>query len=189
MKAAEAGGMAAVCETEHLRDRIAANPSNRARIMGMDVKRFIANFARWREPFATGAALPMIGATEQDLRSIRVPTLVVPGHDRTHGRATGERVGALIPGAELHILLPGGQGRRSRASRTGTKKRRELATLHRSTSCAAPSRSARPEPVHSALPSASGVSAAAPYSRSTAAGSCARSSGLRASGGLCCASR
>ncbi len=97
MKAAEAGGMAAVCETEHFRDRIAANPSNRARIMAMDPKRFIASFARWREPFLTGAALPMIGATEQDLRSVRVPTLVVPGNDRTHGRATGERVGAAHP--------------------------------------------------------------------------------------------
>jgi pimeloyl-ACP methyl ester carboxylesterase len=106
MKAAEQGGMAAVCETEHFRDRIAANPANRARLMGMDVKRFVASFARWREPFATGAALPMIGATEQDLRSIRVPTLVVPGNDRTHGRASGERVGRIIPGAELHILLP-----------------------------------------------------------------------------------
>ena len=98
--------MAAVCETEHFRDRIAANPANRARIMGMDVKRFCASFARWREPFATGADLPMIGATEQDLRSLRIPTIVVPGNDRTHNRATGERVGKLIPGAETHILLP-----------------------------------------------------------------------------------
>lgn len=106
IKAAEAGGMAAVCETEHFRERIAANPANRARLMGMDVKRFIASMARWREPFATGATLPMIGATEADLRSVRVPTLVVPGNDKTHNRATGERVGRLIPGAETHILLP-----------------------------------------------------------------------------------
>ena len=105
MKVAEAGGMAAVCETEHFRDRIAANPSNRARIVAMDPKRFIANFARWREPFVTGANLPMIGCTEQDLRSIKVPTLVVPGNDNTHNRPTGERVGRLIPGAETHVLL------------------------------------------------------------------------------------
>jgi pimeloyl-ACP methyl ester carboxylesterase len=106
LKAAEAGGMAAVCETEHFRERIAANPANRARIMGMDVNRFRASMARWAEPFATGAQLPMIGASEQDLRSLRLPTLVVPGNDRTHNRPTGERVGRIIPGAETHILLP-----------------------------------------------------------------------------------
>ncbi len=104
--AAQKGGMAAVCATEHFRDRIAANPANRAYLMGMDVKRFCASMARWREPFATGGDLPMIGASEQDLRSLRIPTIVVPGNDRTHNRATGERVGKLIPGAETHIPLP-----------------------------------------------------------------------------------
>ena len=106
MKAAEQGGMAAVCETEHFRELIAANPSNRARIMGMDVKRFIAGFARWREPFAHGAELPMIGVTEAQLRSLKMPVYVVPGNDHTHNRPTGERVGKLIPGAETRILLP-----------------------------------------------------------------------------------
>jgi pimeloyl-ACP methyl ester carboxylesterase len=105
MKAAEQGGMAAVAETEHWRDRIAANPQNRARIMGMDGKRFLASFGRWREPFATGAALPMIGVTERDLASIAVPTQVIPGHDRTHNHATGMRVGKLIPGAEVIDLM------------------------------------------------------------------------------------
>jgi pimeloyl-ACP methyl ester carboxylesterase len=105
VKAAEQGGMAAVAETEHWRDRIAANPANRARIMATDPKRFIASFKRWAVPFATGANLPMIGATEQDLRSLKVPTLVVPGHDRTHNRATGMRAGSLIPGAEIHDFM------------------------------------------------------------------------------------
>ncbi len=105
MKAAQEGGMKAVADTEHWRDRIAENPKNRARILELDPKRFIASFARWREPFATGANLPMIGATEADLRGIKVPTQVIPGHDRTHGRATGMRVGALIPGAEIVDLM------------------------------------------------------------------------------------
>jgi pimeloyl-ACP methyl ester carboxylesterase len=129
LKAAEAGGMAAVCETEHWRDRIAANPSNRARIMGMDPKRFIAAFKRWAEPFATGAALPMIGATEQDLRSIKVPTLVIPGHDRTHGRASGMRSGKLIPGAEIHDLM-GEDIDADLAIEPWEEKEAELAQLH-----------------------------------------------------------
>jgi pimeloyl-ACP methyl ester carboxylesterase len=105
VKAAEQGGMAAVAETEHWRDRIAANPANRARIMAIDPKRFIASFKRWAVPFATGASLPMIGATERDLASIAVPTLVVPGHDRTHNRATGIKAAKLIPGAEMYDLM------------------------------------------------------------------------------------
>jgi pimeloyl-ACP methyl ester carboxylesterase len=129
IKAAEAGGMAAVCETEHWRDRIAANPSNRARIMGMDTKRFIAAFRRWAEPFATGASLPMIGATEQDLRSIKVPTLVIPGHDRTHNRATGMRAGKLIPGAELYDLM-GEDVDADLAVEAWDEKEAELAQLH-----------------------------------------------------------
>jgi pimeloyl-ACP methyl ester carboxylesterase len=105
MTAAEKGGMAAVAAMEHFRDRIAANPANRAKLMGMDPKRFIAGFARWREPFATGAKLPMIGVTEQDLRSLRVPTLVIPGHDKTHNSVTGIAVGKLIPNAETHVIM------------------------------------------------------------------------------------
>ncbi|HUZ75598.1 MAG TPA: alpha/beta hydrolase [Stellaceae bacterium] len=105
IRAAEQGGMAAVCATEHFRDRIAANPANRARIMAMDPQRFIATMRHWAEPFATGSDLPMIGATAKDLGSIRVPTLVVPGHDKTHNRATGEKAGRLIPGAEIHVIM------------------------------------------------------------------------------------
>jgi len=106
MKAAAAGGMAAVCETEHWRDRIAANPANRARIMAMDPKRFIASFSRWAESFSSAANLPVIGATEQELRSIKVPACIVPGNDQTHGRTTGENLGKLLQKSEVHILFP-----------------------------------------------------------------------------------
>jgi pimeloyl-ACP methyl ester carboxylesterase len=106
MTAAEKGGMAAVCETEHFAELITLNPANRDRIMGMDVKRFIDSFTKWREPFFTGADLPMIGVTDAQLRSIKVPTLIVPGNDRTHDRPTGVKVGKIIPNAETFILLP-----------------------------------------------------------------------------------
>lgn len=105
IRAAEAGGMAAVCETEHWKERIAANPGNRARIMALDPKRFGQSFRKWAQAFLDGAELPMIGVTEAELRGIKVPTQVIPGHDRTHNRATGMRVGSLIPGAEIIDLL------------------------------------------------------------------------------------
>lgn len=104
--AAQQGGMAAVCEMEHFRERIAARPANRERLMSMDPGRFIAVMSHWREYFHRDADLPMIGASEADLRSIAVPTCIVPGNDRTHPREVGESVHRLVPGSELHILFP-----------------------------------------------------------------------------------
>ncbi len=106
MAVAEQGGMAAVCETEFFRERIEANPANRERLMAMDPKRFIEVMGRWREAFLQSADLPVIGATEDQLRSITVPAIVVPGNDRTHGRATGENAARLLPNSELYLLFP-----------------------------------------------------------------------------------
>jgi pimeloyl-ACP methyl ester carboxylesterase len=104
--AAKQGGMAAVCETEFFRERIASNPANRERLLAMDGKRFIDVMAHWREYFIRDADLPVIGASEDDLRSITVPACVVPGNDWTHPRRVGEAASRLLPKGELHILMP-----------------------------------------------------------------------------------
>jgi len=31
---------------------------------------------------------------------------VIPGNDRTHGRATGENLARLVPKSELHVIAP-----------------------------------------------------------------------------------
>ncbi len=103
--AAKQGGMAAVCATEHWAERIAWNPANRDRLMKMDVGRFIEQMEHWKTYFLAGADLPVIGATREDLGSIKVPTLVMPGNDRTHGIATGEAAQKMIPGSELYTLF------------------------------------------------------------------------------------
>jgi pimeloyl-ACP methyl ester carboxylesterase len=105
---AQRGGMAAVCESEHFRERIADRPENRARLMAMDPQRFIAVMSHWREYFIAGADQPVIGASENELRSIRVPACIVPGNDRIHARRAGENVGRLIPGAEVRDIMPPG---------------------------------------------------------------------------------
>lgn len=103
---AKRGGMAAVCETEFFRERIEANPANRARLLAMDVDHFLDVMTRWREFFIKSAELPVIGATAEALQSIAVPACIVPGNDRTHNRQTGETAAKLIPNSELHILAP-----------------------------------------------------------------------------------
>ena len=105
---AERGGMAGVCDSAFFRERIAARPENRARLMAMDARRFIAVMEHWREYFIAGADDPVIGATDAQLRSIRVPACIVPGNDFVHARRAGENVGKLVPGAEVHDIMPAG---------------------------------------------------------------------------------
>jgi pimeloyl-ACP methyl ester carboxylesterase len=109
MQAAQQGGMAAVCETEHFRERIQANPSNRDRILRIPPDEFIATMTQWREYFLEDADKPVIGASAEQLRSIAVPTCIIPGNDRTHGHQVGAAAHELIANSELHDLFAGDQ--------------------------------------------------------------------------------
>lgn len=106
MAAAKQGGMAAVCEMEHWKERIQASPQNRDALMKMDPERFIAVMSHWREYFVRGADLPVIGATEDELKLIKVPACIIPGNDNTHSRQTGENLGRILSKSEVHILFP-----------------------------------------------------------------------------------
>jgi pimeloyl-ACP methyl ester carboxylesterase len=107
IRAAQDGGMAAVCALDHFKERIEARPANRRTLMAMDPKAFIAAMEHWRDLFRRGAQLPVIGASEQDLNSIRVPTCIIPGNDKTHNHAIAEAAHRMIAGSELHDLFPG----------------------------------------------------------------------------------
>jgi pimeloyl-ACP methyl ester carboxylesterase len=104
--AAKQGSMAKVCEMEHWKERIEARPQNRDALMKITPERFITVMSHWREYFLKGADLPVIGASEEELKSIKVPACIVPGNDNTHGRQTGENLGRLLPKSEVHILFP-----------------------------------------------------------------------------------
>lgn len=106
LAAAQQGGMAAVCATEHFAERIRERPELRAQLMATDAGEFRESMARWSDGFLAEAGRPVIGATAGELRSIAVPTLFVPGNDRTHGRAIGEAAHALVPGSEIYHLFP-----------------------------------------------------------------------------------
>ncbi|HEX2828263.1 MAG TPA: alpha/beta hydrolase [Burkholderiales bacterium] len=105
---AERGGMAAVCDSEFFRERIKERPENRARLMAMDTARFVSVMSHWREYFIAGADQPVIGASEEELRSIEVPACIVPGNDFVHARRAGENVGRLMPAAQVHDIMPPG---------------------------------------------------------------------------------
>ncbi|MFN4282473.1 MAG: alpha/beta fold hydrolase [Alphaproteobacteria bacterium] len=105
MRAAERGGMQAVCEMEHFQELIAANPANRDRLLAMDPKTFIEVMKIWSQYFLDDADLPVIGASEDQLRSIKAPTAIIPGDDRVHPRQVGYRLQTLIADSELHDFM------------------------------------------------------------------------------------
>ena len=104
IRSAQQGGMAAVCATEQYQERIAANPANRERLMNLDPAKYIAVMSHWHQLFLNGADLPVMGVNEHDLRSIAVPTLIIPGNDKVHASASARVAHDMIPGSTLHQL-------------------------------------------------------------------------------------
>jgi len=102
--AAKQGGMAAVCATDAYQERIKANAANKEKLMAMDPQRFIAIMSKLKSLFEAGANLPVMGITEAELKSMKVPTIVIPGNDQTHNSASGRVAQQMIPGAKLHQL-------------------------------------------------------------------------------------
>lgn len=104
IRAAEQGGMAAVCATPFYQERIEAHPPNRGRLMAMAPEQFIAVMRHWLAIFLQGPREPVLGMSTEALQSIRVPTWLVPGNDKTHVARHGREAAALIPGCELFEL-------------------------------------------------------------------------------------
>jgi len=105
IEAAEKGGMDAVCRTEHFSEVIAKNPANRQKLLSIGVSRFIAVMREWRRSFNQGAEYPVIGISPAELRSLSIPTCVIPGNDRVHPREPGQVAHRLMPNAEYHEVL------------------------------------------------------------------------------------
>ena len=102
---AQAGSMEAVCASEHFSEVIRANPANRARLMAVDPKSFIAVMERWRRSFNEGAEHPVIGLSPAELRSMTVPACIIPGNDRVHPRGPAQIAHRLMPNSEYHEVL------------------------------------------------------------------------------------
>ena len=102
---AQAGGMEAVCGSEHFSELIKANAANRARLTAVDGESFIAVMERWRRSFNEGAGHPVLGLSAAELRSMTVPACIVPGTDRTHPRAVGQAAHRLMSNAEYHEVV------------------------------------------------------------------------------------
>ncbi len=104
IRAAEEGGMAAVCATEQYQGCIQANARNGEYLTNLPAEQFIAVMRHWREIFERGVHLPVMGVSEEALRSFDVPTIIIPGNDKVHSSVSARVAHELIPYSELHQL-------------------------------------------------------------------------------------
>lgn len=103
--AMQSGGMAALGAMPHFRDLMAAHAPNREQLLNADPEAVIAAMTRWSTGFLSEADLPVIGASAEQLRSIKAPACVIPGNDNTHPKTVGETLARLLPNATLNILF------------------------------------------------------------------------------------
>ena len=103
--AAEQGGLAAVAHSEHFAAMIAANPVNRQILDAMGVEAFLAAMRRWLAGFLDGTGHPVAGLSPDEMRSIALPALIIPGNDRTHPCAAGQAAHRLLPNSEYRELM------------------------------------------------------------------------------------
>lgn len=99
---AQRGGMQAVCESEHFSECIKARPSNRDRLLKTDAGQFVKVMTYWRDCFLQSAKLPIVGATEADLRAMKAPACLIAGNDVIHTPSTARKAASLISNSELH---------------------------------------------------------------------------------------
>jgi pimeloyl-ACP methyl ester carboxylesterase len=102
IKLAQSGGMDSVARSEHFAELIAARPSNAERLARMDPADFIRTMEAWRTEFLASSRLPVIGATEEQLRDLAVPACIISGNDVVHPPGTARNLASLLPTAEFH---------------------------------------------------------------------------------------
>ena len=97
LDAVTAGGMQAVCATEHFAAMIAANPANREALLGLGAKKFAAGMQTWLESFRRDADYPVAGISPTEMRQMTLPAICIPGNDRVHPAAGAQAAHRLLP--------------------------------------------------------------------------------------------
>ena len=98
--AADEGGMDAVVATPYFAERIQENPGNRDRLLAMAPSDFISVMSRWRSYFRVDSRV--LGVSEEDIRNIQSPVVIVSGDDETHLKIAADALHELLPDSTLH---------------------------------------------------------------------------------------
>jgi pimeloyl-ACP methyl ester carboxylesterase len=101
--AALVGGMGAVADLPQWEETIAANPSNRDRLLAMDTAEFVAIMKRWLTAYVPQEGSPIPGVSDAELARLRVPTLLFRSGnaDEYHPESVSLELHRLIAGSTL----------------------------------------------------------------------------------------
>ena len=102
MEAAEERGMAGVVALPYFQRCIEENPSNRDSLLAMDSEQFIEVMRRWQTLADETSHLPVIGNTEEQIRSIGVPTVIVASNDPLHTLQASQNLHRIMADSEYH---------------------------------------------------------------------------------------
>jgi hypothetical protein len=70
--------------------------------MQTDPDEFVKVMTTWRECFLQSATLPIVGATEAQLRGVTAPVCLIAGNDVVHTPVTARKAAGLFPNNEFH---------------------------------------------------------------------------------------
>src|SRR5439155_15382651 len=96
-------GMEGVLRTPFFAERSEQNTANRERLLGMNPRLFISIMRDWQDFLLVNQ--PVAGATEEEMRTIKVPTMLVAGGDDIHPVSAAETLHRCVAGSEYHPPL------------------------------------------------------------------------------------
>jgi pimeloyl-ACP methyl ester carboxylesterase len=113
MEVAAADGIGAVIDAFDADDRFApfcpeiaqTDSEVRKNLESMDTEEFI-QVMRATAQALFGGPFPTLGSTKDMLRSIRVPTMIMPGYNDVHPRAVAEMAHRLVPNSQWGECKP-----------------------------------------------------------------------------------
>ncbi|MBH0781110.1 alpha/beta fold hydrolase [Nocardia bovistercoris] len=103
LQAVRAGGPAMLPRLREWRERIAANPDNEARLLGLDREQFVKLSLRWLNAYVPRPGQTIPGVEDEMFERIQVPTLIIRGgaKDLDHPKRVSLEVGCLIEGSQV----------------------------------------------------------------------------------------
>jgi pimeloyl-ACP methyl ester carboxylesterase len=99
------GGIEAVLATEHFAAMAKANPVNGETLRQMGAEAFAAAMTRWLAGFRADCDYPVAGISPQNMRTITLPAIVIPGNDRVHPPAGAQAAHRLLPNSVYQEVL------------------------------------------------------------------------------------
>ncbi len=109
LRAAAEGGIEAVATTEHFAKLIALAPATAPLLESLGVERFVAALERQRQFFVVHSDHDVLGVTDDELRSLDVPTVIVTYYDNMYPHETSAHAHHLILSSQLADYDPAGR--------------------------------------------------------------------------------